>query len=97
MSSPSQQAEYWLARLYEDIFIDEQPEATRIYMRFQMPLPRAQYIARLMLARRTAQWRKAAREEVLRTLQRVEEKSKEADDKGLARLAVRLKPVSGRL
>jgi hypothetical protein len=36
----SQQTEYWLARFYEEIFLDEQPEATRIYARFGLPLPR---------------------------------------------------------
>lgn len=80
--SPSQQAEHWIARIYEEIFEDEQPDATRLYMRFQLPLPRAHYVTRLMLARRTAQWRSAAREEILRVLASVEKKAKEAADAG---------------
>jgi len=63
--SQSQQTEYWLARVFEEILPDEQPEATRIYTRFGFPLPRSQYLARLLLARRAARWREAARREVL--------------------------------
>src|ERR1700733_7875312 len=48
----SQQTEHWLARLYEVLYPDEQPDATRIYTRFGFSLPRAQYLARLLLARR---------------------------------------------
>ncbi|CAN7487139.1 hypothetical protein LJR029_000907 [Caballeronia sp. LjRoot29] len=74
----SQQTEHWLARLYEEVFSDEQPEANRIYARFGMPLPRSQYVARLLLARRSAQWRAAARAEAQTTLENVEAKSLEA-------------------
>src|SRR5262249_44818988 len=55
--SQSQQAEYWLSRFYEEIFVDEQPDATRIYERFGVSLPRAAYLARLLRARRASQWR----------------------------------------
>jgi hypothetical protein len=75
----SQQTEHWLARLYEEIYADEQPDAGRIYARFTLPLPRAQYLARLLFARRTAQWRDAAHKEVLAELKRVEPKALEAE------------------
>jgi hypothetical protein len=68
--SQSQQTEYWLSRFYEEIFIDEQPDATRIYERFGVSLPRASYLARLLRARRTAQWREAARVELKTQLER---------------------------
>lgn len=76
--SVSQQAEYWLARLYEEFYLDEQPEATRLYARFRLPLPRAQYVTRLLLARRAAQWRVAARREVESTLARSESPARDA-------------------
>ncbi|TSD89155.1 hypothetical protein FFK22_009275, partial [Mycobacterium sp. KBS0706] len=56
-----QQAEAWIARFYDALHGDEQPDANRIYARYQLGLPRAQYLARLLRARRTAQWRAAAR------------------------------------
>lgn len=68
--SQSQQAEYWLSRFYEEIFDDEQPDATRIYERFGVSLPRAAYLARLLRARRVAQWRQAASTEVKTQLER---------------------------
>lgn len=68
--SQSQQREYWLSRFYEEVFIDEQPDATRIYERFGMSLPRAGYLSRLLRARRIAQWRHAARLELKRQLER---------------------------
>ena len=74
----SQQTEHWLARFYEELFTDEQPQPTRIYARFGLPLPRSQYVSRLLLARRTNQWRDAARREVLTALESVEARSKEA-------------------
>src|SRR3954451_760091 len=46
--SQGEQAEYWLARLFEEIFVDERPEARSIYDRFGFSLPRAQYLARLL-------------------------------------------------
>jgi len=75
----SQQTEHWLARLYEELFADEQPDPTKIYARFGLPLPRAKYLSRLLLARRTSQWREAARREVLTALESVEAKSKAAE------------------
>ncbi|WP_192178416.1 hypothetical protein [Mesorhizobium amorphae] len=77
----SQQTEYWLARLYEDIFIDEQPDATRIYSRLGFALPRSQYLARLLIARRSAHWRQAARKEVADALSQIEKKAREAIEK----------------
>lgn len=76
--SVSQQTEHWLARLYDVIYVDEQPEATRLYERFQIPLPRAQYVARLLMARRAAQWRNAARVELRATLRRLEKSARDA-------------------
>jgi hypothetical protein len=77
--SQSQQTEYWLARLYEEIFTDEQPEATRIYTRFGLPLPRSQYLARLLLARRSTRWRTAARNELVAALEAIEAKAVAAE------------------
>lgn len=68
--SQSQQTEYWLARFYEELFVDEQPEPTRIYQRFGLNLPRAAYLARLLRARRSAHWRQAARRELRTQLER---------------------------
>jgi hypothetical protein len=66
--SQSQQTEYWISRFYEEIFIDEQPDVTRIYSRFGIPLARASYVARLLRARATTTWRKAARVELKKRL-----------------------------
>lgn len=77
----SQQTEHWLSRLYEALYPGEQPDATRIYARFGLPLPRAQYLTRLLLARRTGQWRDAARNEAIGALETIEEKSREAVQK----------------
>lgn len=71
--SQSQQSEYWLSRFYEEVFVDEQPDATRIYERFGMSLPRAGYLSRLLRARRIAQWRHAARLELKMQLERKRE------------------------
>jgi hypothetical protein len=83
--SQGEQAEYWLARLYEEIFVDEQPEARSIYDRFGFSLPRAQYLARLLRARRSAHWRSAARIEVVSALEGIEAKAKAAAAKDAAR------------
>jgi hypothetical protein len=82
--SMSQQTEHWLAQFYETIYHDEQPDATRIYTRFGLSLPRASYIARLLRARRTGQWRKAAREELMATLNRKREAALEVEKDGQA-------------
>jgi hypothetical protein len=66
--SQSQQVEYWLSRFYDEIFTDEQPEATHIYTRFGLSLPRAGYVARMLRARSTATWRRAARDELRKRL-----------------------------
>jgi hypothetical protein len=76
--SVGQQTEYWIARLYEELYVDEQPEAARLYARFSLPLPRAQYLVRLLLARRVAQWRVAARREAELTLGRFEGPARDA-------------------
>jgi hypothetical protein len=77
--SQSQQVEYWLSRFYEELFSDEQPEAARIYQRFSLPLPRAAYLSRLLRARRIAQWRKAAREELKTQFDRKRKDAKDAE------------------
>lgn len=82
--SQGQQTEHWLARLYEELYPDEQPDATRLYLRFGLPLPRAQYVARLLLARRTGHWRNAARAEVTGALKVFEADAKKARDKDVS-------------
>ncbi|MDR6292839.1 MULTISPECIES: hypothetical protein [Inquilinus] len=84
--SQGQQAEDWIARCYEALHSDEQPDAARIYARFQLGLPRAQYLARLLRARRSAQWRAAARAELRQALQRAETMSREAAAVGRAQI-----------
>jgi len=84
--SPGQQAEAWIARFYDDLHSDEQPDANRIYARYQLGLPRAQYLARLLRARRTAQWRAAARAELRRVLDRAEADARAAADAGRAQV-----------
>ena len=76
--SQGQQTEYWLSRIYEALYPDEQPDATRLYTRFGLPLPRAQYVTRLLLARRSAHWRQAARTEVTTALETFEKNAREA-------------------
>ncbi len=76
--SQGQQMEYWLSRIYEALFPDEQPDATRLYVRFGLPLPRAQYVTRLLLARRSAHWREAANREVRAALETFEANARQA-------------------
>ncbi|MCP3392041.1 hypothetical protein NLM27_24935 [Bradyrhizobium sp. CCGB12] len=80
--SQSQQTEYWLSRFYEGIFVDEQPDATRIYERFGINLARAGYLARLLRARRASQWRQAARAELKTQLERYKARAEEARKEG---------------
>ena len=82
--SQGQQAEAWIARFYDSLHSDEQPDANRIYARYQLGLPRAQYLARLLRARRTAQWRAAARAELRQVLERTETDARAAADSGRA-------------
>ena len=77
-----QQAEAWIARFYDALHGDEQPDANRIYARYQLGLPRAQYLARLLRARRTAQWRAAARAELRQVLERAEADARAAAEAG---------------
>jgi hypothetical protein len=76
--SQSQQTQYWLSKLYEKVFTDEQPDAGRIYERFGIPLPRATYLARQLRVSRAAHWRKAARAELLAQLTRHKAAAEEA-------------------
>ncbi len=75
--------EYWLARIYEALYPDEQPNASRLYLRFGLPLPRAQYLTRLLLARRSAHWRDTAHAEVVAVLEPWEKDAAEAKKKGV--------------
>jgi hypothetical protein len=77
-----QQTEHWLNRVYETLFEDEQPDGSRIYARFNLPLPRAQYVTRLLLARRRTQWRTKARAEAEHALRNHEKKAREQVGKG---------------
>ena len=67
--SQSQQVEYWLSRLYDELFTDEQPDPTRIYERFGIGIARASYLARILRAQRTGVWRGQARLELRSQLQ----------------------------
>jgi hypothetical protein len=80
--SQGQQTEYWLFRFYQDIFKDEQPDATRIYERFGLGFARAAYLARLLRARRTAHWRAAARAELQQELNRYRERASADEERG---------------
>ncbi|MGK9231699.1 hypothetical protein KXS07_08725 [Inquilinus limosus] len=84
--SQGQQAEAWIARFYDSLHSDEQPDANRIYARFQLGLPRAQYLARLLRARRTAQWRAAARAELRQALEQAEADARAAAAAGRAQV-----------
>ncbi len=81
-----QQAEAWIARFYDTLHSDEQPDANRIYARYKLGLPRAQYLARLLRARRTAQWRAAARAELRQVLERTEADARAAAEAGRAQV-----------
>jgi hypothetical protein len=82
----SQQTEYWLSRIYDEIFADEQPDATRIYERFGIGIARATYLARIMRAQRTGQWRKQARTELKTQLQRNKSRAEQAEKEGQAHI-----------
>lgn len=69
--SPGEQTEIWLGRLYETLYPEEQPDAAKIYTRFGLTLPKAQYVARLLLARRQTHWRTQARAEVWAALETI--------------------------
>lgn len=56
----SEQTEYWLSRIYDELLTDEQPDGSMIYERFGFSLPRSDYLARLLRARRMANWRRSA-------------------------------------
>lgn len=84
--SQSQQTEYWLSRFYDEIFTDEQPDATRIYARFGLTLPRAGYVARLLRARGTAIWRQAARTELSKRLKEKEASALQEQADGQAQI-----------
>jgi hypothetical protein len=66
--SQTQLAEAWLSRLYDEIYLDEFPDALGLYSRFSFSLPRAQYVARLLSARGQARWRAAAVKELVTVL-----------------------------
>lgn len=82
--SPTQQTEYWLSRFYDEVYTDEQPDASRIYGRFGIAIARASYLARMMRAQRMGLWRKQARAELKTQLQRQKARAEEVlkGDKG---------------
>lgn len=84
--SQSQQTEHWIARFYEEVYSDEQPDPTRIYERFNLNLPRASYVTRLLRARRLPQWRKAAQAELKTQLTRLKKKAEDAVKNGTAQV-----------
>src|SRR3954447_14626103 len=75
LESSTQQAEYWIGRVYEELITDEQPDPTRMYTRFSLSLARAQYVARLLRTRLASAWRASANDELLRCLASVEVKA----------------------
>jgi len=76
--SQSQQIESWLARLYEELFVDEQPTPARIYARFGLPLSRSQYFSRLLFTRRAGHWRDRARQDLKEQLRSFKDKAERA-------------------
>jgi hypothetical protein len=74
--SATQQAEYWIGRVYDDLITDEQPDPTRMYTRFSLSLPRAQYIARLLRAQQAGPWRASATAELRQCLENLEASAK---------------------
>jgi hypothetical protein len=85
--SQSQQTEYWLSRFYDEVFADEQPDATHIYTRFGLTLPRAGYVARLLRARGTATWRQAARVELTKRLKEREASARQEQAEGQGQIS----------
>jgi len=73
----SQSTEHFVAKVEEKLFPSEPPNATKLYDRYSLPLSRARYLSRLLLARRSARWRDGARAELLRKLT---EKSQDAGE-----------------
>lgn len=84
LESQTQQTEYWISRFYEDLVTDEQPEPSRLYARFTLSLPRAQYVTRLLRARMASTWRATARDELRRCLEGAEAKARATDEKALS-------------
>jgi hypothetical protein len=48
---------------------EKEPDPTQLYLRYALPLPRAQFVARMLLARQTSQWRAKARQELRQKLE----------------------------
>jgi hypothetical protein len=64
----SQATEHYVATVEEKLYPEEPPNPTKLYDRYSLPLSRARYLARVLLARRSAAWRKGARAELLARL-----------------------------
>lgn len=71
----SQATEHYVAKVEEKLYPDDPPNPTKLYERYSLPLSRARYLARVLLARRSARWRNGARRELLA---RLDEKSVDA-------------------
>jgi hypothetical protein len=59
-----QMNEHWIALIEQAFFPDSEPDPNKLYERYALSLPKAQYVARLLIARRTAVWRARARKEL---------------------------------
>jgi hypothetical protein len=75
----SQATEHWVASVEERLFPDEAPNPTKLYSRYALSLPKARYLARLLLARRSAHWRASARRELLARLREFESDARRAE------------------
>jgi hypothetical protein len=75
----SQATEHWVATVEERLFPDEAPNPTKLYNRYALSLPKARYLARLLLARRSAHWRAGARRELLARLREFEADARRAE------------------
>lgn len=88
----SQQTQSWLTFLYERLYTDEEPSAADIFARFDLPLSRAQYLARMLPAQleedRTIERQRRARSErrvvLLAGLETREKRAAESADPGHA-------------
>ncbi|MFK0206322.1 hypothetical protein [Agrobacterium sp. NPDC090283] len=76
----SQATEHYVAKVEEKLYPDDPPNPTKLYERYSLPLARARYLARILLARRSARWREGARRELLAKLneKRVDAEAAEA-------------------
>jgi len=77
--SISQVTEHWVAKTEEILFPNDPPNPTKLYDRYSLPLPRARYLARMLMARSAARWRKGARLELLAKFKAIESDARAAE------------------